>query len=44
MKKYSLIISVISFALVMATLSFTRPVEEDIAALRKAYSSGNQSQ
>jgi cytochrome c peroxidase len=43
MKKYSLIISVISFAVIVATLSFTKPVEEDIPALRKAYSSGNYS-
>jgi cytochrome c peroxidase len=41
MKRTSFIIGIIAAAVIISTLSFTKSNEEDIAALRKAYSSGD---
>jgi cytochrome c peroxidase len=41
MKRTSFIIGIIFTVVILSTLSFTKSNEEDIAALRKAYSSGN---
>jgi cytochrome c peroxidase len=41
MKRTSFIIGIIAAAVLISTLSFTKSNEEDIAALRKAYSSGD---
>jgi cytochrome c peroxidase len=41
MKRTSFIIGIISTAVVISVLSFTKTIDEDIPALRKAYSSGD---
>jgi cytochrome c peroxidase len=43
MKRTSIIIGIAFMTIIVTTLSFTKPFEEDIPALRKAYSSGNYS-